>query len=164
MNEVLWLQSSSGLLEDIYKATSKSFDPSRWKNVSEVCLRAWDANVEDSLCQRVREAITCNETIMFVPAPENGDSYRVFRLDWEDMPSNNDAMMVIGEWIPAEQVIEALSLNLTRKRRDIVILSPNVRGTTADLYVIEKWSSNRWMTQTISTQNKVWEILSDKVA
>jgi hypothetical protein len=54
------------------------------------------------------------------------------------MPSNNDAMMVIGEWIPAEQVIEALSLNLTRKRRDIVILSPNVRGTTADLYVIEK--------------------------
>jgi hypothetical protein len=95
---------------------------------------------------------------MFIPTPTKETTYSIYEQESWNPFKLLEAMKFIKWWVTIEEAKSLLTLNLTWNWRDIVVLFPNPRSETVDIYIIEK---AKYQTQEViqSTTSDIENIL-----
>lgn len=129
----LWnyLEQLDELFGKIYHSMPYNFSRHDWKRLSEAGYNATDFDIS--------QVVIWKTTVMFIPTPTKENVYSTYEQESWNPFKSVEAMKFLSEWVTAEEAKSLLKLNITWEwRRDIVVLFPNPRSETVDVYIIEK--------------------------
>lgn len=137
MSELLDKQTSLDVLRSFYKGSNSTFNTHDWDSVAQswISSRAeYDLNSTDLSIMRALEE---KDMMLFVPTPHKDVTYDEFIHKWKNPFKALKGMQFIAADLPFDQVKDMITLNLTWKWRDVIVLFPNPRSKTVDLYTVK---------------------------
>lgn len=118
------------LFGKIYLSMPDKFSRHNWKSLSEAGYDATDFDINKVANEKT--------TVLFIPTPTKETTYSIYEQKSWNPFKLLEAMKFIRGWVTVEEAKSLLTLNLTANWRDIVVLFPNPRSETVDVYIIEK--------------------------
>lgn len=135
MAETQEVPTSDDVLSSFYTKIP-NFIPRDWR----VTSQSWSSKVEfnpNSTDGEIMKTLQDKEMMLLVPVPGKEVSYDAYKYEWKNPFQALKGMKFIQGSLPFDQIKGMVTLNLTWKWRDVIVLLPNPRSETSDIYIIE---------------------------